>query len=158
MPTYIALLNWTQQGASKVGGSAKRLDAGRKAFKKDGWNHFVIRAYNNSTSYALAVGLFADRMRGGGQLVTPWPVEAPLSRADKAAAKLKAMIRVTATALRDGQAKELPLRELVPGDVIKLSAGDMIPADLRLIEAKDLFINQSALFPLLAGPHTALPN
>ncbi len=36
MPTYIALLNWTQQGASKIGGSAKRLDAGRKAFKKAG--------------------------------------------------------------------------------------------------------------------------
>jgi uncharacterized protein with GYD domain len=36
MPTYIALLNWTQQGASKIGASAKRLDAGRKAFKKVG--------------------------------------------------------------------------------------------------------------------------
>jgi uncharacterized protein with GYD domain len=36
MPTYIALLNWTQQGISKVGSSAKRLDAGRKAFKKMG--------------------------------------------------------------------------------------------------------------------------
>ena len=36
MPTYIALLNWTQQGVSKVGSSAKRLDAGRKAFKKAG--------------------------------------------------------------------------------------------------------------------------
>lgn len=36
MPTYIALLNWTQQGVSKVGSSAKRLDAGRKAFKKSG--------------------------------------------------------------------------------------------------------------------------
>ncbi len=36
MPTYIALLNWTQQGISKVGSSAKRLDAGRKAFKKAG--------------------------------------------------------------------------------------------------------------------------
>jgi Mg2+-importing ATPase len=67
------------------------------------------------------------------------------SRADKAAAKLKAMIRVTATAVRDGQAKELPLRELVPGDVIKLSAGDMIPADVRIISSKDLFIIQASL-------------
>jgi Mg2+-importing ATPase len=67
------------------------------------------------------------------------------SRADKAAAKLRAMIRVTATALRDGQAKELPLRELVPGDVVKLSAGDMIPADVRILSSKDLFIIQASL-------------
>src|SRR5262249_27140888 len=67
------------------------------------------------------------------------------SRADKAAAKLRAMIRVTATALRDGQSKELPLRELVPGDVIKLSAGDMIPADVRILTSKDLFIIQASL-------------
>jgi lytic murein transglycosylase len=50
-------------------------------------NHFVIRAYNNSTSYALAVGLFADRLAGAGQLVTPWPVEAPMSRADRLGAQ-----------------------------------------------------------------------
>jgi len=45
------------------------------------------------------------------------------SRADTAAAKLKAMISVTATVTRDGQPKEIPLKELVPGDVIKLAAG-----------------------------------
>jgi Mg2+-importing ATPase len=55
------------------------------------------------------------------------------TKADNAAAKLKAMIKVTATALRDGQPKEIPLKELVPGDVVKLSAGDMIPGDVRLI-------------------------
>jgi Mg2+-importing ATPase len=66
-------------------------------------------------------------------------------RADSAAAKLKAMIKVTATVVRDGQASELPLGELVPGDVIKLAAGDMIPADVRLISCKDLFLIQSVL-------------
>lgn len=50
-------------------------------------NHFVIRAYNNSTSYALAVGLLADKMKGGGRLVTPWPAEAPMSRADRIGAQ-----------------------------------------------------------------------
>src|SRR5271165_1265299 len=50
------------------------------------------------------------------------------ARADAAAAKLKAMIHVTATVMRDGKARETPLRDLVPGDIIKLSAGDMIPA------------------------------
>jgi Mg2+-importing ATPase len=67
------------------------------------------------------------------------------TKADNAAAKLKAMIKVTATALRDGQAKEIPLKELVPGDVVKLSAGDMIPGDVRLLSAKDLFVIQATL-------------
>ncbi len=67
------------------------------------------------------------------------------TKADKAAAKLKAMIKVTATVLRDGQQKEIPLQQLVPGDVVKLSAGDMIPGDVRLISAKDLFIIQATL-------------
>jgi len=66
-------------------------------------------------------------------------------RADKAAAKLKAMIHVTATVSRDGEAKEIPLKDIVPGDVVKLAAGDMIPADVRLISAKDLFLIQGSL-------------
>lgn len=67
------------------------------------------------------------------------------SRADSAAAQLKAMIKVTATVLRDGQAIEVPLKELVPGDIVKLSAGDMIPADVRIISSKDLFVAQASL-------------
>jgi Mg2+-importing ATPase len=67
------------------------------------------------------------------------------TKADNAAAKLKAMIKVTATVLRDGQPKEIPLRDIVPGDVVKLSAGDMIPGDVRLIAAKDLFVIQGTL-------------
>jgi Mg2+-importing ATPase len=67
------------------------------------------------------------------------------SRADASAAKLKSMIRVTATVLRDGQPREVPLAELVPGDVIRLAAGDMIPADIRLLACKDLFVVQASL-------------
>src|ERR1019366_6177003 len=67
------------------------------------------------------------------------------TKADNAAAKLKAMIKVTATVLRNGQAKEIPLHQLVPGDVLKFSAGDMIPGDIRLLSAKDLFIIQATL-------------
>ena len=47
--------------------------------------------------------------------------------------------------MRDGQAREIPLKELVPGDIVKLSAGDMIPGDVRLLTAKDLFIIQATL-------------
>ena len=67
------------------------------------------------------------------------------SRADNAAAKLKAMISVTATVVRGGQSRELPLSHLVPGDVVHLAAGDMIPADLRIASCKDLFVIQSSL-------------
>jgi len=67
------------------------------------------------------------------------------ARADAAAAKLKAMIHVTATVLRDGVAKEMPLRDLVPGDMIQLSAGDMIPGNVRVLSSKDLFVSQGSL-------------
>jgi Mg2+-importing ATPase len=67
------------------------------------------------------------------------------SRADTAAAKLKAMIRVTATVVRDRAEKEIPLAELVPGDIVKLAAGDMIPADVRILSCKDLFLVQASL-------------
>jgi P-type Mg2+ transporter len=67
------------------------------------------------------------------------------TRADNAAAKLKAMISVTATVVRDGQAREIPLQQLAPGDLVKLSAGDMIPGDVRLVSAKDLFVIQATL-------------
>ena len=67
------------------------------------------------------------------------------ARADTAAAKLKAMISVTATVVRDGEAREIPLAQLVPGDVVQLAAGDMIPADVRLLSCKDLFLIQASL-------------
>ncbi len=67
------------------------------------------------------------------------------ARADTAAEKLKAMIRVTATVLRGGRRREEPLDRLVPGDIVVLSAGDMIPADVRILTCRDLFIIQASL-------------
>jgi len=67
------------------------------------------------------------------------------SSADDAAEKLKAMVRTTAAVVRDGQNLEVDLKELVPGDIIRLAAGDMVPADSRVLTAKDLFLNQAAL-------------
>ncbi|MFO0722735.1 MAG: magnesium-translocating P-type ATPase [Myxococcota bacterium] len=66
-------------------------------------------------------------------------------KASSAAAKLKAMISVNATVMRDGALRELPISQLVPGDLIQLAAGDMIPGDVRLISAKDLFVQQGSL-------------
>jgi Mg2+-importing ATPase len=67
------------------------------------------------------------------------------ARANAAAEKLRAMIRVTATVLRDGAPVEEPLAQLVPGDVVHLSAGDMIPADVRVLACRDLFVTQASL-------------
>ena len=77
-------------------------------------------------------------------------------RSNDAAAKLRAMVKTTASVKRRGAAVaaaddqsqgfvEIAIDQLVPGDLVRLSAGDMIPADLRLISAKDLFVNQAAL-------------
>lgn len=65
-------------------------------------------------------------------------------RSSKAAEELKAMVHTTVDVERNGR-KEISLQELVPGDIIYLAAGDMIPADVRIIRAKDLFVGQSAL-------------
>lgn len=66
-------------------------------------------------------------------------------KSNKAGEKLKSMIKTTAAVERSGTIKEIPITELVLGDVIHLAAGDMIPADVRIIFAKDLFVSQSSM-------------
>ena len=66
-------------------------------------------------------------------------------RSSKAADTLRSMVLTTATVSRDGQRCEVPFEDLVPGDIVHLSAGDMVPADVRLLSAKDVFVSQSAL-------------
>jgi Mg2+-importing ATPase len=66
-------------------------------------------------------------------------------RAGKEAERLNEMVRATSTVYRSGKSREVKIKEIVPGDVVDLFAGDMIPADLRIISCKDLFINQAAL-------------
>ena len=66
-------------------------------------------------------------------------------RSDRAASNLSRLIVNTATVIREGVEQELPIDELVVGDIIKLSAGDMIPADVLLLESRDFFVQQSGL-------------
>ncbi|KYF80026.1 magnesium-transporting ATPase [Sorangium cellulosum] len=66
-------------------------------------------------------------------------------RSHRAVERLRAQVAPTATTLRDGVFRESPRRELVPGDVIRLAAGDMVPADARLLEGKDLHVHEAAL-------------
>jgi len=66
-------------------------------------------------------------------------------RANVAADKLRQSVSVRTTVLRDGHPIEIPVREVVPGDVALLSAGSLVPADALVLEAKDFFVNQSLL-------------
>lgn len=66
-------------------------------------------------------------------------------RSNKAAEKLKELVATTTTVIRNGKTLSIPIKEITYGDLVSLSAGDMIPADLRLIESKDFYVSQSSL-------------
>ena len=66
-------------------------------------------------------------------------------KSNKAAEKLKQLVATTETVLRNGEKKEIPIKEIVLGDIVLLSAGSLVPADLRVIESKDLYIGESSL-------------
>ena len=78
--------------------------------------------------------------------------------ATDAVEKLLAIVQVRAAVLRDGKEQEIPVEEVVPGDVAILNAGDVIPGDCAILEAKDLFINEAALtgetYPVEKQPGT----
>ena len=67
------------------------------------------------------------------------------NKSQNAIEELQQRVAPTATALRDGKWQEVPRAEIVPGDVVRLSAGDLVPADARLLESRDLYIQQAAL-------------
>ena len=67
------------------------------------------------------------------------------ARSSRAVEKLQKLVKTTVTVLRDGKEDEIPLEDIVPGDVVVLAAGSLIPADLRILSAKDFFVTQSAL-------------
>ncbi len=67
------------------------------------------------------------------------------SRAENAAEELKKRVETTATVLRDRTQREILISDIVPGDIVHLSAGDIVPADSRLMSSKDLFVDQASL-------------
>ncbi|MEI3356587.1 MAG: cation-transporting P-type ATPase [Clostridia bacterium] len=66
-------------------------------------------------------------------------------RSNQAAEKLKALVSTTTSVIRDGKEIQVPIKDITLGDIVVLSAGSMIPADLRIIESKDLYVGQSSL-------------
>src|SRR5574337_75384 len=133
------------------------------------WTLQLLRAFRNPFIVVLlvlaGVQLFSDRgdLTGPTIIAVMVGISVILSftqeyRSSRAAEQLKAMVRNTATVLRrasDGHSEriEVPVLELVVGDIVQLAAGDMVPADLRLLAAKDLFISQA----ILTGKSLDLP-
>jgi Mg2+-importing ATPase len=122
--------------------------------RKQGWPVRLLKTTRNLLVILLttlsAISFLTGEPRAGTVMAVMVVLSVGLrfwqeARADSAAQKLKAMIHVTATVIRDGAPGELPLRELVPGDIIKLAAGDMVPGDVRLLTSKDLFVSQGSL-------------
>lgn len=77
-------------------------------------------------------------------------------RAGRAAARLALQVAITTTVMRDGKSRDIPVYDLVPGDVVLLSAGNLVPADGRLLQANDFFVTQAQLtgepFPVEKRP------
>jgi len=122
--------------------------------RQQGWTNRVLKIIANPLVILLTILSAVSFLTGDDRAGSVMAIMVALSvglrffqeaRADAAAQKLKAMIHVTATVVRDGAAREIPLRDLVPGDIIKLAAGDMIPGDVRLLTLKDLFVSQGTL-------------
>lgn len=128
--------------------------------QKEAWWQHLWHCYRNPFNLLLtALGMisYATEDLTGALVIALMVVISTLlnfiqeARSNRAADALKAMVSNTATAYRSdalsGKSEhlELPISQLVPGDIIKLAAGDMIPADLRVLSAKDLFISQAAL-------------
>ncbi len=99
-----------------------------------------------ASAISAGLGRFADAaiivaMVLLGVAITFWQTW----QAQRAAGRLRALVAPTATVCRDGRWQEQPIRTIVPGDLVTLSAGDLIPADARLLESRDLSVQQSML-------------
>jgi Mg2+-importing ATPase len=144
-------------GLTQAESDERARDTGRNEIaqeRKQGWLSRVLKIIRNPLVILLTtlstVSFLSGDARAGSVMALMVALSVGLrffqeARADAAAEKLKAMIHVTATVVRDGAPRELALRELVPGDIVKLAAGDMIPGDVRLLSLKDLFVSQGSL-------------
>ncbi|KAA8563136.1 Magnesium-transporting ATPase, P-type 1 [Pseudomonas extremaustralis] len=170
----LANVRATQDGLTELDAAARLQREGYNEVAHDKPPHAIVQflqALNNPFIYVLltlgAISFFTDCWlpMQAGEEVDPTKVIIIMTmvllssllrfwqehRSAKSAEALKAMVRTTATVLRREQVgsqptlREVPMRDLVAGDIVQLSAGDMIPADIRLIESRDLFISQAVL-------------
>ncbi len=155
--TALTLLNTTSNGLSPQEVEARLEEFGSNTVAKEKRKTWLMRLWDNVKNPLVilliilgAISYLTGDLRATIMIFLMVVLGVVLryfqeSRADSAAEKLQAMVSTTATVIREGKHQEIPLKELVPGDIVALSAGDMIPADVRILSAKDLFLNQAAL-------------
>lgn len=152
-----SLLESTQAGLSQREARARRVKFGPNTLRDHGERPLLIQYLSHFKNPLIMVLLAASAVSAlTGEItgfVIIWAIvlmSVTLDffqeyRAGRATDQLKKTVAVRASVLRDGHSQEILIAMLVPGDVVLLSAGDLIPADCRLLEAKDFFINQSLL-------------
>jgi Mg2+-importing ATPase len=147
--------------ANERGLSPKEVEANRQEFgpnevvqKKGGFwmrtfhrfaNPLVIQLLIIATVSFLVGDLRAALVVAGMLFISVALSIIQEERSGQAVEKLRAIVRTTANVLREGKESEIPLAEIVPGDLVVLDAGSLVPADVRLIATKDFFVSQSAL-------------
>ena len=174
LDSTLARLNAQRNGLTTSEASERLLEYGKNQVAAEKAPHALIQlaqAFNNPFIWVLTalagITFFTDYLlplRQGAETdltgVTIMLLMVTLSgllrfwqeyRTNKAAEALKSLVRTTATAIRRSNENarpvrmEIALQDVVPGDIIFLSAGDMIPADVRLLSSKDLFVSQASL-------------
>ena len=117
------------------------------------WRQFLVR-FENPLVIILLIASGVSALTGGMASFVVIVVIVMLSvvfdfvqdvRAQKAVEALRASVSVQATVRRDGATVSAPISQLAPGDIVELVAGDLIPADSRLLESRDLYVNQALL-------------
>jgi Mg2+-importing ATPase len=152
----LARLDSREKGLSAEEAGEKRRQVGPNevAVRKGGAFRRVVRRLINPLVVQLLViagvsfimgDLRSTIVVGGLLLISLGLSSIQEERSGRAVDKLQAMVRTTVNVLRDGAETEIPLREIVPGDIVVLDAGTLVPADIRLLATKDFFVSQSAL-------------
>jgi Mg2+-importing ATPase len=122
--------------------------------KPDAWYVVLVKSFMDPFIYVLAGLLFVSALTKDYEAVVVMSIMIVVSavirfiqdfKAQQESLALQDLVKHTCAVKREGETKERPMEEVVPGDIVYLSAGDMIPADSVLIWTKDLFVNQSSL-------------
>ncbi len=168
VPAVLAMLGTERDGLTDDEVEARRERFGRNEVAREkppAWYAELGHAFANPFNFLLTTLAVVSAATGDQEAAIVIAVMVLFStglrfvqeyRSNKSAQALRALVRTSSAVERAGdefpadstpamRRREIPMDELVPGDIVYLSAGDMVPADVRLIAAKDLFVSQSAL-------------
>jgi Mg2+-importing ATPase len=153
----LRLLSTSEQGLTQGRAEALREKFGPNEISREKRTTFpseILRRFENPLVILLLVicvvsfimgDLRSAFIVGGMILISVFLAYFQEAKSNRAVEKLRALVQTNSNVIREGKEIEIPMSEIVPGDILALDAGALIPADIRLIAAKDFFIHQSAL-------------